>query len=62
MTVHNLLMQCYATQYCYAFGCFDCVYLDKLCEIKKNASQTYDQAKSYDISKFPNFYAHFMLV
>ena len=29
---------------------------------KKNVSQTDDRAKSYDISKFPDFYAHFMLV
>ena len=62
LEVRNLLMQCYTTQYCYTFGCFDCVDLDKLCEIIKNASQTYDRAKSYDICKFPNFYAHFMLV
>ena len=61
--VRNLLMQCYATQYSNTFRSLGCVDLENLSEIKKkNASQTDDRGKSYDISKFPNFYAHFMLV
>ena len=30
--------------------------------VKKKMHQMADRAKSYDISKFPNFYAHFLLV
>ena len=52
LEVRNLLMQCYTTQYCYTFGCFDCVDLDKLCEIIKNASQTYDRAKVMTFGSF----------
>ena len=56
-------MQCCATQYSNAVGSLYCIDLEKLCEIKKkDASQTDDGAKSYEISKFPNFYAHFMRV
>ena len=62
LEVRNLLMQCYATQYYKPFGSLGCINLEKLYEIKKNASQTNDRAKSYDILKFPNFYVHFMLV
>ena len=55
-------MQCDATQHSEAFESVGCVDLEKLDEINKNVTQTDDYAKSYDISKFPNFYAHFILV
>ena len=55
-------MQCNATQYYKAFGGVGCVDLEKLYEINKNVTQTDDWAKSYDISKFPNFFALFRLV
>ena len=55
-------MQCDATPYSEAFESVGCVDLEKLDEINKNVMQTDDCAKSNDISKFPNFYAHFMLV
>ena len=62
LEVRKLLMHCDATQYSKAFGSVGCVDLEKLDEINKNVTQTDDCAKSYDISKFQNFYAHFMLV
>ena len=62
LDVRKLLMQCYATQYSKALGSVGCVDLEKLYEINKNVTQTDDRDKSYDILKFPNFYAHFMLV
>ena len=62
LDVRKLLMQCNATQYYKAFGGVGCVDLEKLDEINKNVTQTDDCAKSYDISKFPNFFALFRLV
>ena len=55
-------MQCDATQYSKAFDSVGCVDLEKLDEINKNVTQTDDWAKSYDISKLPNFFALFRLV
>ena len=62
LEVRELLMQCDATQYSEAFDSVGCVDLEKLDEINKNVTQTDDWAKSYDISKFPNFFALFRLV
>ena len=62
LEVRELLMQCDAAQYSKAFDSVGCVDLKKLDEINKNVTQTDDWAKSYDISKFPNFFALFRLV
>ena len=62
LEVRKLLMQCDATQYSKAFDSVGCVDLEKLDEINKNVTQTDDWANSYDISKFPNFFALFRLV
>ena len=62
LDVRKLLMHCDATQYSKAFDSVGHVDLEKLYEINKNVTQTDDWAKSYDISKFPNFFALFRLV
>jgi len=62
LEVRKLLMQCDATHYSEAFDSVGCVDLEKLDEINKNVTQRDDWAKSYDISKFPNFFALFRLV
>ena len=62
LEVRELLMQCDETQYSKAFDSVGCVDLEKLDEINKNVTQRDDWAKSYDISKFPNFFALFRLV
>ena len=55
LEVRKLLMHCDAAQYSKAFDSVGCVDLEKFYEINKNVTQTDDWAKSYDISKFPNF-------
>ena len=62
LEVRKLLLQCCATQHSEAFGSLCCVDFKKFCEIKKKASQTDDWAKSYGVSKFPKFHAHFLPV
>ena len=55
-------MQCYATQYSKTIDSVGCVDLEKLYEINKHVTQAVHWAKSYYISKFPNFFALFRLV
>ena len=62
LEVRELLMQCDETQYSKAFDSVGFVDLEKLDEINKNVTQRDDWTKSYDISKFPNFFALFRLV